>query len=343
MAASDELVQAPAFRDRKALLVVFGVLQILLGAMLACFVPLVLFATIASKTMQTGTAAPMGLRTMIPSVCLYGAGAVWFICMGIGSIMARRWARALVLISSWLWLLCGVVGSVIMAFMLPRMLHKIGENTQAPPSAAGVVTGVMVVMVVFMGFFYLVVPGILILVYGTKNVKATCEARDPEIRWTDRCPLPVLALSLMLAFGMLGMLSMLLYGCVLPVFGIILTGIPGLVGTLALVALWGYLARGTYRLKMQAWWATFLSLCLAGLSAVITFSRISMGDLFQKMHLPQQQLATLEQMDLFKGHFLVLSCGISLLVYLAYLLYVRRYFVAAAQKEAGPGADTETA
>jgi len=67
------------------------------------------------------------------------------------------------------------------------------------PEAARTVA--MIVALGFMGLLFIVLPGGLILVYQSRHTKATCEARDPVPRWTDACPLPVLALSLMLGFG----------------------------------------------------------------------------------------------------------------------------------------------
>ena len=75
------------------------------------------------------------VRMMIPGILFYTLLAVWFIWVGIGSIKARRWARALILISSWLWLICGVSGFVIILLLLPNMYDQMGESGKVPKEA----------------------------------------------------------------------------------------------------------------------------------------------------------------------------------------------------------------
>ena len=103
MTHHQETVQASDFKDRKVGLVVFGILQIILGGLCALLVPLMILGMIASRTFEDVSAAGMSARMMVPGVLFYVIVAVWFIWMGIGSIKARRWARALVLVTSWLY------------------------------------------------------------------------------------------------------------------------------------------------------------------------------------------------------------------------------------------------
>jgi len=48
---------------------------------------------------------------------------------------------------------------------------------------------------------YLLVPLLLATCYQGKHVRATVNWLDPQPRWTDRCPLPVLALGGPWAWG----------------------------------------------------------------------------------------------------------------------------------------------
>src|SRR4030095_9213279 len=104
---------APAFKNRKGGLIAFGVVEILLGCLQLLFVPLMLFGQIQVARMQ-GT--DPNFRQIIPGTLFYAMSATAFIWLGIGSILARRWARALWLVLAWMWLLFGLVGSVVMAF-----------------------------------------------------------------------------------------------------------------------------------------------------------------------------------------------------------------------------------
>ena len=82
-----------AYRDRKVGLIVFGVLQICLGALCALAVPVVIFGVLVQTFAGRGAGAQVHLASTISGVLLYVAAAVWFLWMGIGSIMCRRWAR----------------------------------------------------------------------------------------------------------------------------------------------------------------------------------------------------------------------------------------------------------
>jgi hypothetical protein len=187
----EETLQSSDFKDRKIGLVVFGILQIILGGFCALMVLIAIFGMIASAVLDNSSAIAMSPTTMIPAVLFYVILAVWFICMGIGSIKARRWARALVLVTSWLWLISGISGLIFMLLLMPDMYDQMGESGRMPPEVARVMK---YVMTAFMTVLYIIIPAVLVLFYGSKNVKATCEFRDSRVRWTDKCPLPVLVL-----------------------------------------------------------------------------------------------------------------------------------------------------
>ena len=107
---------AVQFKDRKAGLVIFGILTVMMGVVCALFVPLAIFAqTVSAKP----TGAPPNYHVIVPAIVTYGGLAVILIWLGIGSIKSRRWARALLLIFSWSWLIVGVLSFVVVAFMAP--------------------------------------------------------------------------------------------------------------------------------------------------------------------------------------------------------------------------------
>src|ERR1051326_8495153 len=76
------------FKDRRAGLIVFGILQLLLGGLCALIVPLMFFGQSMSASM-TGTAP--NYRLLIPNAIIYGALAISFVWLGVGSIQCRRW------------------------------------------------------------------------------------------------------------------------------------------------------------------------------------------------------------------------------------------------------------
>ena len=130
-----------------------------------------------------------------------------------------------------------------------------------PPQALVVI---QIITGAVMACIYILLPALFLLFYHRESVRATCQRRDPQIRWTDRCPMPVLALSILHALSAaLCMPSMAVYGWVMPAFGVILSGAAGAAVILSLTLAMAYLAWGTYRLQMAAWWGTLL-LCIVG-------------------------------------------------------------------------------
>jgi len=170
------------------------------------------------------------------------------------------------------------------------------------------------------------IPGALVIFYQSKHVKATCEARDPLPRWTDRCPLPVLALTLWLAFGALAMLSMIAYNGVAAFFGILISGWPGVIFYVAMAAIWLYCAWAVYRLKVLGWWIVLFVLVVQAVSTILTFSNVELTDMYQLMGYPEEQIERLQQFSIFQGDGMLLWSAIGFVPLFSYLLYVRKFF-----------------
>ena len=312
------------FKDRKVGLVVFGIFQILLGALCALFVPLMILGTIAGRNAAPGTS----LSTAIPGLLVYVFLSAWFITMGIGSILARRWARALSLIFSWLWLICGISGMIFMFVLMPDMFAQMNQGGQMPPRALKIVK---IVMFGTLSIIYLALPGMFLFFYRSRHVKATCEARDVHARWTDRRPLPVLALSLMFGFWAASMLFLGFYNWVLPCCGFILTGPAGAIAAIAFMLLTGYISWGTWQLRVAAWWCAVLASVFWMLSTIITFSRLDLLELYEKMNFPPEQIEIMKQAAIPQSPTMIAFFIAWFVGFLVYLLYTKKFFKPAAQ------------
>jgi MFS family permease len=324
MANNEITVAGNNFKDRKIGLVIFGILEIILGAFCALLVPFIILGMVVSATLNKNPATPMNVGIMIFSVLFYVVLSVWFIWMGIGSIKARRWARALLLVSSWLWFISGISGLIFMLTLMPDMFNQMVQSGQMPKEGAAIMK---YVMFGFLTVFFIIIPGVLILFYGNKNVKKTCESRDSHVRWTDKCPLPVLALSLIYGYCAVSMLLLGFYGWAIPFFGYILNGIAGAVVALVAMLLFGYIAWGMYKLSIKAWWCAVLVIIAWAVSTGITFSRVSLMDFYEKMNFPKQQLEIMKQYSMPQFSTMALFFGIWVIGFLGYLLYTRKYFV----------------
>jgi hypothetical protein len=179
----------------------------------------------------------------------------------------------------------------------------------------------------FVGLFFVLVPGIGVIFYGNRHVKATCEARHPTACWTDACPLPVLACSLWSAFGVLMMLALPLTGrAVIPFFGIFLTGLPGTLAFLAAAAIASYAAWALYKLQRRGWWLIFISLCMYLVSCLLTFSRHDAVEMYRLMGYPDAQIQLMQQSGFATGNGMMWMMGLGMAPWLGYLIFIWRFF-----------------
>lgn len=314
------------FKDCSVGLMIFGILTILLGLLVGAMVPLM----IAGAAINTANGvATESLQAVLPAISIYAILAVANIWLGIGSILKRRWARALLLISSWAWLIIGILMTAFIAIGLPFVMNsaRAGQDNVPP----GVQTGVWIAMSLFFFVFFVLLPLGWLLFYRSPHVKATCESFDPEPCWTDACPLPVLAIALWMGITVPCMLLMGLVGLTaMPFFGLILTGWPARVLSIFLAALWGWLAWDLYRLRMRGWLLTGAFFILYAVSTVVTFSRHNLADLYATMHLPAKDTAMFENSPIMNISMIAFPVFFTLLL-LGYLLFVRKFFKQAAR------------
>jgi len=234
----------------------------------------------------------------------------------------------LLLIFSWFWLLMGVTALVSMAFIMPKILAGASggqDANHAVPAAA--IAGAMVVMFLVLGVIFIVVPAVWIFFYQSRHVKATCETRDPVTRWTDACPLPVLAVCLWVAFSAAMLLVMPVTGlAVMPLFGMFLTGLPGALLSLTLAALWAYAAWLLYKLDVRGWWLILIAMIVFMVSAVMTYARHDIIEMYQLMGYPQAQIDQIQKTGVFTGNRMAWMMAFFMVPFLGYIVFIKKYF-----------------
>jgi hypothetical protein len=305
------------YKDRRAGLVVFGILQIALG-LLAALMPLFMVVGVLAGNAAARGAAPA--RVMAPVAMLYLAGAVTLIVLGIGSIRARRWARAIILALSWMWLILGGATCIGFGAMLPHMFDALPqEQASAKPIVIGCVS-------VFLGLFFVVLPLVFVLFYRGPNVRATVEAVDAVPRWTDGLPLPLL----IFAFWMLsGAVSMLFFGPMYTAFPVgpwMLRGVSALALMLTIAGVTLFIGLGSLKRMRAAWWTALVLLVVGVAYAAIFMRKIDVSAWYKamSMSIDPRQLEMMQSM--YSSPFFYLSMAVMWAAYLGFLIYLRRYF-----------------
>jgi hypothetical protein len=259
-----------------------------------------------------------------PALFYFGMG-VFFLAFAVATVMGKRWARTLMLIFSWYWLIVGLLGTVNLAILWPSIENSMEAAGKSNPTFLLIME---IIMFSFFLVFFVLIPGIFVLFYGRKKAKENFEAWDPKESWTDRCPAPVLALSLCASLGVVLLIPfMAFYHFVVPFFGTILEGGWGALACLVTSAVLAYVAWGIFHLKMTAWWTQLGVFVLGGISTVWTFSTHTILEMDEKMGVPQATLDRLHNMPMFNDSlYWATYMGVVFALYIGYLVFIRKYF-----------------
>jgi hypothetical protein len=324
-----EAAPLPDYKDRSTGLLIFGILTLLLGCLAGLIVLLVLFGQVMAP--KAPDAPPVNHAAILPVIGIYGGLAVALVWLGIGSIKARRWARALLLIFSWCWLIMGVGMTAIMPFIMSKFSKSFANlppnaKTGQPAMPPGAITDIVIFMTLFFFVLFVVVPAVWTFFYNSRHVKATCEARDPVTRWTDACPLPVLAISLWTWLAVPMMLVWPLTGmAVMPCFGMFVSGLPAGLFCVVIAAVWGWAGWWLYWLDARGWWLIFVAMVLFMVSALLTYAHHDISEMYQLQGLPQAQIDQMQKMGLLTGNRMSWFTALCSLPFLGYLLFIKKY------------------
>jgi hypothetical protein len=296
------------YRDRRTALLIAGVLEILLGVGAWLLIGLMILG--ASMVAAQGAGST---RTMIPGIAVYGIAGLVFVILGVGSIRARRWARALWLVVSSFWLIGGVLAAAVVALLMA--------------SVAGVESILLIAILSFFAVFMIGLPASLLAFYRSPHVKATCEAAAPEPCWTDGCPLPVLGAALWFASMTLTLPWMgWVYGGLYPFFGHFVRGAAGHGLWMVSGLLSGIATYGIYR-RIHTLWLLGLVLVLGqGISATVTYAVVDPKELFAAMGTEGAALEQIERMGMLRPSFMIGSVSAAILPMVGLLLWARACF-----------------
>lgn len=273
----------PGDRDRSVGLMLFGVLEILLGLGIGIIVPLLMFL-VAGAVESEGASSHGAAFGMLVMHAVLGAA---FGLLGVGSIRARRWAREVWLSVAWIWLLTGALSLLVSVVMLPSLLHAAGADSL--PRAAALLVGVVTISA--LAVIYVVLPVALLLFYRSPHVEATCRTRGPERQWTDGVPRRIVTLVVLWLAVAISAAVMPAYNWVTPFFGAVFSGAAGAVVWIGCAIGCVVLAAGTAKRRRWSWNAALVLTAAAAISTLVTFARVDLGSFIDAMGLPADQAA----------------------------------------------------
>ncbi|MDH3981747.1 MAG: hypothetical protein OES84_02475 [Kiritimatiellaceae bacterium] len=300
-------------KDRSKGLAVFGVLEVLLG-ILSFSIAMLLMIGVASAGL--GGMKPIHFQLAL-GFMFFMTG--WFIVMGWGSFKACRWARALVLVGAWVSVFFGSLVLGLMLYILPDIHELFIESGLLPAHGA---LSVLYYSALVLFLLQVVFPLIAIAFYSLEGVRATCERRWPRQSWTDLCPLPLLVMGVLSAFGSLTFFLGFTTNHVVFLFGHVVSGKVGMLVLLLVSVAFGYVGWGAFTRNRNTWWWGYAIVLLTTTSLMLSFSGMDMNVFYTHMGYSAEQIGKLKQFDPFNpALFTMVSCiwGIMACVYLVWV------------------------
>lgn len=304
--------EADPERDRSTGLVVFGALDVLLG--IFCFSLAMLLLVVSSD----------GLHGMRPSfywmamAFLFGSTA-WYIVLGLGSIKARRWARALLVVGAWVAVFFGTLALALVLYILPEVYEVLADSGSIPPP---LVLGLLYFSVFVLLFLQVIFPLMAIAFYGLESVRTTCERRHPEPSWTDRCSLPLLVMGFISTLGCLSVFAGAATRYTVFLFGHVVSGWPGMLVLAGLSLACGYAGWGAFTRKMHAWWGAYALILITCSSLMLTFAELDLPVLYAHLGYSPERIEQQQKfLSLSPATLTFISCiwGIMASIYLVWV------------------------
>lgn len=323
MVAGDVHASPSGSNHLKGWLIFFGTVEILIGGVAALLSLFTLVLFLYVESLGFFRQEPGNTLALAFSACFYGAIALFFVATGVGTIRKRPWARILMLVASSLWLALGLLTILVLLFLWPTLSRGISEED--PTISGGVMFFTLALIGGILFILYILFPASFLYFYTRKSVQAAFAQGHPGEPPALAHPLPLLALCAWVVVCALSTLLGLIFN-VQAVFAIILTGAPAFILTVALAGVQGWLARGLYRLDLAAWWGTLVFYLLMGISGFVTFYRIPMAALAEKMGMDFTARPGTEQMMSAIQSSMPALAMVGNLLLLSLILFVKRYF-----------------
>jgi hypothetical protein len=354
----------PAHRDRRGWLIAFGIIEILI----ACFFLLLVFMmAVVAPNVSKPPGQPELPRAMFYAVSIfYLVPAAIFAVGGIGSILTKNWARIYMIVLSSLWLAFGVLGTVMMAIVMPLVFRQqeailqqsgaVGAG-QLPPNFE---TVMLAVILGFQIVLMVLLPLIFLLFYTRKSVKATCQgllgataipavpaiavpstavssvATVSALPATTSGPkaLPVPVILAIIWFGIIAISSLgtaFLFPLVI-LFGFKIQGMEARLILLVFAAANTFCVWSFYKLRIAGWWTAIAFSGFYVLSGLVTLIRVNAATFLSFYDDIYRQMGVdPQQAKIFMSVPQILTVSqwfgwLIVVALFAFVLFIKRYF-----------------
>jgi hypothetical protein len=314
------------YKDRRAILLVIGILLLLIGIAAAFFGPIEIYCFYLFSEGGPFHYEGFGFGSFMfgnlaTQIIGYYCIALLAIPLGYGHLKVRRWARTLALTLLWSWLVVGVPLAIIF-FMILVTAKELSLLA-------------VLIAVILLGFSYPILPVLLIRFYQSNDVRRTFEARDRNAYWTERFPIANLVLSFLYLFYAVVLHLPIFFNGLFPLFGMFLIGLKGIVSLTISILVLPLLIWGTLRQRLWAWWGALLYFGLLICSTMLTFAAASFADILNRMRFPPTEMEILQGIPL-QGVHLAAFLGLPLLLTLIAIAVSKRHFGGSARHQAQP-------
>jgi len=278
----------------------------------------------------------MGTSALV-SLIVYGGSGVLMIVVAFGCFLYKRWARPFALTLGWSWLYMGVIMMGSLAMMMGPMKNFMNDamavemaktpDVTAPASMDTFVSIFMIFYLAFIFVFLILVPGILIKLNWHQDVRHTLESRDPQTRWTDRRPTPVIGLVICaITFAVFSLPSILMMNQ--PWMAHFFQNSDFSYAFYLMPFAWAYVAWGSYRGQFAAWIVALLVLIGGMVFGIMNMRGLDWAVMYKDMGMPEAETERLASMmgQMLAPKKMGVLMGISMLPILGYLLWVVRFF-----------------
>jgi hypothetical protein len=321
------------YPSRRGWLIAFGIIEILMacGFLLVLFISVFALLGPGAANMPPGamSSGPLSRTAIMALVGLqYLVLTAVFLAAGIGSIRCRNWARILMLVTSGLWLGLGLLGTLMMAFVLPAVMRSQPGNI-----SQGFQQGIVVGMIASMSVFMVFLPAAFLFFYTRKSVRATCLAQSGvhlgavsgEGSAARGLPVPLAILVVWEALSAFSVFAIL----IMPVaflFGVVLHGMAASFVLLTHSLLSAYAAWTIFRQQLIGWQVSLFKTGFWTISMLVSAARHpDMTSLFRDMGYNDQTLIVYQQFPQFMPVMLV-AMTVMMAAIIIFLLYARRFF-----------------